>query len=259
MVLFLVAIVSSAYLVTSTFMGIDSGFVEFALDKGSGVVYAYIIIFDNFMLLVRQVNLMLGEGNLTRILTGRFYVPFEEERIFMFLDLQSSTVHAEKLGHIQYSQLLQDCFNDLSVIDAYLAEVYQYVGDEAVISWKYNEGLNDANCIRAFFAFKERIENRADHYQTKYGLVPVFKAGVNCGKVTTTEVGRYKREIAYHGDVLNTAARIQAKCNELNEELLVSKAIHLSLKEEAFRFDHKGEIPLRGKRNPLTIFSVHED
>lgn len=259
MTLFLLTIITTAYFFTTNFMGHESTYLEFAFDAGSGVTYLFILLFDNFMLILRQVTLMLGEGNLTKILTGRFYEPFEEERIFMFIDLQSSTTHAEKLGHVKYSQLLQDCFNDLSVIDDFKAQVYQYVGDEAVVSWKYNEGLKDANCLGAFYAFLDRLESRKEYYQDKYDLIPTFKAGVNCGKVTTTEVGRYKREIAYHGDVLNTAASIQAKCNELNEELLVSKAIHLSLKEEPYRFNHKGEIPLRGKRNPLTIYSVHQD
>ncbi len=256
--LFLLTIIVTAYLFTTSALDHQSTFLEFAFDKGSGVTYAYILLFDNFMLLLRQVNLMLGEGNLTKIITGQFYKPFEEERIFMFIDLQSSTTHAEKLGHVKYSLLLQDCFNDLSVIDDYRAQIYQYVGDEAVVSWKYNEGLNEANCLGAFYAFQERIEHRKNYYQSTYGFVPTFKAGVNCGKVTTTEVGRYKREIAYHGDVLNTAARIQAKCNELNEELLISKAIYLSLQNEPFKFEHKGEIALKGKKNPLVIYGVSQ-
>jgi adenylate cyclase len=35
-------------------------------------------------------------------------------------------------------------------------------------------------------------------------------------------VGDIKRDIAYHGDTLNTAARIQSVCNQYNKRFLTS-------------------------------------
>lgn len=126
---------------------------------------------------------MLGEGNLARILTGQFYEPHEEERIFMFIDLQSSTELAEQLGHIKYSRLIQDCFNDLSVTSKYYAQIYQYVGDEAVLTWEIDRGIQNDNCLNAFFAFKKQLESRKEHYLKEYNHLPFFKAGLNCGIV----------------------------------------------------------------------------
>ena len=74
-----------------------------------------------------------------------------------------------------------------------------------------------------YFAFKGRIDDKTGYYQETYGLVPEFKAGVNIGIATVTEVGDIKREIAYHGDVLNTAARIQGVCNQYGKKLLISE------------------------------------
>ena len=45
------------------------------------------------------------------------------------------------------------------------------------------------------------------------------------GVVTATEIGDIKREIAFHGDVLNTAARLEKKCNECNEKLIVTRHV----------------------------------
>lgn len=84
--------------------------------------------------ITKQINLKFGPGNLLNLLLGRFHKPRQDHRIFMFLDLKSSTTIAEKLGHIQYSQLLQDCFTDLTIVRDFKAEIYQYVGDEVVIS-----------------------------------------------------------------------------------------------------------------------------
>ena len=42
------------------------------------------------------------------------------------------------------------------------------------------------------------------------------------GMVTAVEVGDIKRDIAYHGDTLNTAARIQSICNSYEKKFLSS-------------------------------------
>ena len=54
---------------------------------------------------------------------------------------------------------------------------------------------------------------------------PEFKAGLSEGKITVTEVGDIKREIAYHGEVLHTAARLEKMCNNLNQKLLVTEIL----------------------------------
>ena len=80
----------------------------------------------------------------------------------MFIDLQSSTSIAEKLGHIRYSMLIRDCFNDLSVVIENEAEIYQYVGDEAVLTWKLSEGIRNQNCLNAFYNFKKYMRRKKD-------------------------------------------------------------------------------------------------
>jgi adenylate cyclase len=198
-----------------------------------------------------------GPGNLAKLLLGKFHHPREEERIFMFLDLKSSTTHAERLGHIRYSQLIQDCFHDLSVVTDQEAEIYQYVGDEAVICWELKKGLDKNNCVQAFFAFDGYLQTRANYYREKYGFVPEFKAGMNVGLVTVAEVGEIKREIAFHGDVLNTAARIQGKCNEFGKRILISEYLHEYLKNDSeLKSESLGSAELRGRKGTVGIYSV---
>ena len=142
------------------------------------------------------------------------------------------------------------------ILNRYNAEVYQYVGDEAVLNWKFNKGLKAANCIKIYFAFEQRLKRRAKYYNKKYNLQPIFKAGVHGGDLTVTEVGVIKKEIAYHGDVINTSARIQDECNKYNESLLVSDTIYSSIKRRDFIFRNLGNILLKGKEEPLKIYSV---
>ena len=67
-----------------------------------------------FALFILHISEKLGQGVLFNYLLGRYYKPKEDTRIFMFLDLTSSSTYAEKLGHIKYSSLIQDCFFDLT-------------------------------------------------------------------------------------------------------------------------------------------------
>lgn len=206
-----------------------------------------------------QINGLLGRGVLLKYVSGRYHRPRDEDRIFMFLDLDSATTLAERLGAQTYSALLRDFFYDLSdeVVEAQ-GEIVQYVGDELVVSWTEKKGLHDDNCVRLFYLAQRRIGELASSYHEKYGVVPSFKAGVHAGSVVVTEVGKIRREIAYHGDVVNTTARIAATCHELNRRLLLSARVVELLSDVDQRCDLEdlGVFPLRGKNEPVRLFSV---
>lgn len=251
--LFLSSLITLAYLIFAQ----NISYYNFVFEPGSFAIYLYIIVVDIFMFALRQINLFMGSNNLWKLFRGQFYTPREEERIFMFLDLKSSTTHAERLGHIQYSKLIQDCFNDLGVVMENEAEIYQYVGDEAILTWKLKEGLTRQNCLNAFYNFKNQLNQNATYYSNTYDCIPHFKAGVHAGIVTVTEVGKYKKEIAYHGDTINTAARIQSKCNEVGKELLISEKLKNKLGNNNFGFEQLGSIELKGKKEDVNLYAVN--
>ena len=84
-----------------------------------------------------EVSDNIGQSVLINFFTGKYHQPIEEERAYMFLDMKSSTTFAEKLGHQKYFKMLKEYYRDLSqpIVD-HGGEIYQYVGDEIVISWK---------------------------------------------------------------------------------------------------------------------------
>lgn len=226
-----------------------------------GALFVFYCFLIGFLIdFFKEVDKKFGPGNLSKMLKGEFYNPKEDERVFMFLDLKSSTAIAEKLGHIEYSKFIQDCFYDLEIVHNYKAEVYQYVGDEAVLTWDKEVGLENSNCLRAFFAFLDLLKSKTDYYQKKYGVIPEFKAGLNVGKITVAEVGEIKREIAYHGDTINTAARIQEKCNEFDKKVLISETLEQNLNStKDFKRNLVGDVLLKGKLNVVNIYSVERN
>lgn len=233
---------------------------DFVFSKQMLLLTIYIFLVGFFIDFFREVDKKFGPGNLWKMLRGEFYHPKEENRIFMFLDLKSSTTIAEKLGHSQYSQLIQSCFYDVSeLVIEHKADIYQYVGDEIVLTWSIEDGLEDLNCIRFYFKYRDLLESRRNYYEAKFGLVPQFKAGLEMGSVMVAEVGEIKREIAYHGDVLNTASRIQGCCNQFNRRILISENLENALSGITNNeYELMGDIQLKGKSKNLKIYAVSD-
>ena len=101
------------------------------------------------------------------------------------------------------------------------------------------------------------LARREPYYRKRYGLVPAFKAGVHCGMVVATEVGEIKSEIVFHGDVLNTAARIQGLCNSAGEDLLLSEDLAAKIVlPPTLQAAALGEHELKGKERAVGIVAV---
>jgi adenylate cyclase len=206
------------------------------------------------------VNDKYGPGVFRSFLLGKYFHPKREDRIFMFLDLRGSTTIAERLGEYQYFHFLKSIFRDATpgIINS-KGEIYQYVGDEIVISWKKDSGIQNANCLQCFFDIQQCFLDKASYYRETFdGIVPEFKAGLHYGFVMTGEIGVIKRDIAHSGDVLNTTARIQSKCNELGVNILISNHLleKLELLSTPFKPIIVGEMALRGKQQTVMLYSL---
>lgn len=213
------------------------------------------IVILNFIL---QSDRTFGPSRLANFLTGKYHLPVVEDRVFLFIDLKDSTTSAEQLGSIKYSMLIKDCFADINtLVRQFKGEIYQYVGDEVVITWKNSQAMEQPYCVDIFFAFKDLLESKVSYYQTKYGLLPKFKAGVNGGNVTATEIGDVKRDIAYHGDVLNTASRIQGECNKYGQIFLIEAKLFDRISgAKNYETTLIENLKLKGKHDIIDVYGV---
>ncbi|MGN7515299.1 MAG: adenylate/guanylate cyclase domain-containing protein [Allomuricauda sp.] len=199
----------------------------------------------------------LGQNVLLNFFSGKYHQPKEESRVFMFLDMKSSTSFAEQMGHKKYFRFLSDYYNQLSsAIIQYKGEVYQYVGDEIVVTWKKDDGLQYHNCIRCFYAMKQSLQKKRNYFEETYGVVPSFRAGLHLGQVTTGEIGALKKEIFFTGDVLNVTARIQQLCKPLQQEIIISEELAEQLKPDGLRLKSLGNMELEGRKKPVELFAA---
>jgi adenylate cyclase len=112
--------------------------------------------------------------------------------------------------------------------------------------------------IKAYFAFDKKLQSREEYYLNNFDVKPFFKCGIDCGEVTAAEIGDIKREIAYHGDVLNTAARIEKLCTQQKKKMLISEYLEKKLPKELNGFSKVfiGDFELRGKKEKIKIYSI---
>tara|TARA_R110000868_G_scaffold304437_21_gene565382 strand:- start:10281 stop:11393 length:1113 start_codon:yes stop_codon:yes gene_type:complete len=208
-------------------------------------------------LIYSAISENLGHQLLLNFFSGKYHQPKIEKRIFMFLDMKSSTTIAESLGHVTYFKLLDTYYNIMSdpIINSF-GEVYQYIGDEIVISWEPDKGINQANCIKCYFDIRDQLNEQKEVLFREFGFEIGFKAGIHFGETTIGEIGALKKEIVFTGDVLNTTARIQSLCKELKSDLLISGAVKELLPDSSYQYSSKGEIELKGRNKKEELFSV---
>jgi adenylate cyclase len=230
----------------------------FLSSLGEFVLVVYTLVIYSLLVLFLQINHLLGEGILWKFIMGKYHRPREEERIFMFLDMKSSTTIAEQLGHVRFYALLNEVFHEITqpVLQT-KAEIYQYIGDEVVLTWEVKHGLENSNCLKTFFMFQDSLLKNSERYLRDFGVTPAFKAGLHFGKVVSAQIGDLKREIVYNGDVLNTTARIQDECNKYRRDCLISGTLMNRLKPmNDFQWEKIETVTLRGKETEVELFSV---
>ena len=188
---------------------------------------------------------IVGVEHTLRLLIGNFKVPKNEKRLFLFIDLKDSTSITERIGHKKYSLLMREVYSIINdVCYKYYGEIYQYIGDEVIISWPTKNIESSDQAIKTYLEVKKEIQNRSEKFNETFGFIPEFWAGATSGEVTVVEIGTFKRHITYFGDALNMASRLTSLCKDVKTDFLVTT----NLIQESMEISSKdyGEFDLRG-------------
>lgn len=211
------------------------------------------------LFLITQLSIEFYEkyspGVFWDILIGRYIRPKDEIRIVMFLDLVDSTAIAEQLDSKLYFSFIRDFIYYVSIaLLEYNGRIYQYVGDEIVVSW-VKKSKNIDKCIKALVLSSKLLQRNRGYFMKRYGFVPEFKVGIHAGLVTVGEIGIIKKDIAISGDTMNTAARIRTACSEMNVKCLISKDV---IEGHILGWDKEsiGLVELKGKTDSIELYSL---
>ncbi|WP_198148361.1 adenylate/guanylate cyclase domain-containing protein, partial [Elstera litoralis] len=223
--------------------------------------FFFVVLFIEVM----QINQIMGRGTLGRFVMGYYHRPRLENRFFLFIDLIGSTHLAETLGPLAYQRFLNGVFQAASdPISDHQGEIYQYVGDQMVVTWTDAAGtggrkgaVRPLDCV---FALKQTLANLAPAYLKDYREAPAIRAALHYGEVVVGEIGDAKRDIAFHGDVLNATARLEGVAREYQGFFIASAAALDRLGPAGWPsgYDYRrlGPLPLRGKAAPVEAVLV---
>lgn len=207
-------------------------------------------------LLILEINEKYSPGVFTDIFIGKYLKPKEEKRIILFIDLKDSTPTAEKLGHKKYFFYIRDFIHHISLaLLEYDGLIYQYVGDEIVVSWLSTAG-NKNKCIQSVIRARRIIQRESNYYRREYDIVPEYRIGVHLGMVMVGEIGIVKKDLTMSGDAMNTTARIRTMTGELNQKFIGSADFVKNAGLEAWQVESLGSIDLKGKELPMELFAI---
>lgn len=228
-----------------------------------GALATFLLLF--FVVLLRRV---VGGKALAYLVLGRYRRHQAEDRIFLFLDMVGSTRMAEELGDLRASELIARVFFDIDEpVLHHGGHTHRYVGDAVMVTWTMERGLAGGACLRCALDVQDMMAARAEAYRAEFGWAPQFRAGLHGGRVIAGECGDSRRQIAYFGDTVNTAARIEAACRMLDRPVLASAALVDRLaprppapswdgRWDGIAFEDMGRHVLRGKAEPIGLYAV---
>lgn len=211
-----------------------------------------------FVLLLNLSRRLGGSRKVFEYFFKPFNAPSQLDRGFMFLDLNTSTTIAEKLGNQHYSQFIRKCFQllDQALDDHEGIEIYQYVGDEAILHWNFNDRATCQKALNLFYEYKTLLQMHAGHFENMFQVSPTFKAALHGGPVVKSEFGSKAIHTAFHGDVLNTASRMLNSCHRYHTDVLISESYFkkLNLPDSTRSYQQIDDVTLNGKLHKLTVY-----
>ena len=199
------------------------------------------------------------------LLLGKHRRPYAERRFFLFVDVVGSTAITERLGALEAHRFLAGVLSAVAEpIELCRGEIYQYVGDEIVITWVEADGVADARALRCSRRTMRRVASYV-RQQVSSGSSSDESMRRQPARVIVAnhagEVSQVRRAIVFHGDVMNTSGRLEQATREVGCFFIASAEALASLgPPPEIRTHDLGALALRGRVEPIHAFCVeHSD
>jgi adenylate cyclase len=219
---------------------------------------AYSIAVSVLFSLLLEISYFIGPRRFLRLIAGLHHAPREEERFVLFVDVAGSTGMAERLGDRRSHTMLDRVFGVFTgpVLD-FGGEIDQYIGDEMIVTWPAVSGASDGRALRCFLAMREALAKASRSFERDFGHAPQVRGSLHFGPVLVGEIGDIRRDIVFHGDVMNTAARLEEASRHVSGGFVVSRSAHERLGlVERIDLESLGTFSPRGRLEPLEIFGL---
>ena len=205
----------------------------------------------------RLVSLKIGRGALANFFLGAYHKPKVKERVFIFLVIKNAHEILQKSSVETYHAFLNEIYREVSIAALHnRGYIYEYVEDLVIIYWKGNEKKLDQALINFHNEVKAALKNKEQYFFGAFNDVPELNWAAHGGEVIQAEIGELKTEIVFHGDVLNTTARISGLVSKENTFIISNFILDRIQTIAGIKATAIGEIELRGKSKPIPLFTL---
>jgi adenylate cyclase len=180
--------------------------------------------------------------------------------VIWYFDLQGFTKLAETTPGDRMIAMLNDYFGAVvGAVEAYGGDVLKFMGDGLLAIFKFADD-GSAGCSRAIAAADELFGTMAaiNDRRGAEGLVLTnFSLALHLGELMYGNIGAEDRlDFTVIGPAVNMAARLQAMCRPLEQDLIISSAMAGSAVRERKRIVSIGRYVLRGIPEPQELFTL---
>lgn len=181
--------------------------------------------------------------------------PQKRVATILFTDIQDFTRISEGLAAEQLMTTLNEYFSSLvEIVERHGGVVIQFQGDGFLVSFNVpvEDPAHAQNAVRA----AQEIEQLINHRRFGEGVEFITRVGINSGVVIAGPVGAENRHsYTVLGDTVNLAARLEAINKDYGTRIMVAESTRV-LAGHSFRFRPLGEIAVRGKSEPVSVFTL---
>jgi len=178
----------------------------------------------------------------------------------LFADVRGSTALSENAEPEVWLAQLNEYMSEMTeAIFEYNGYLDKFMGDGIMAIWNaFGTQQHHAKfAVRAALTMLERLEALNEYWRGADDRTP-FRIGIglHTGSAVLGDAGsEQRRQYTAIGDVVNTAARIEAMNKELGTAFIISQTT-ADETEALFELREIGEMPVRGRTQPIGVYEV---
>jgi class 3 adenylate cyclase len=191
--------------------------------------------------------------------TGVRHLAEKRQVTVMFADLRGFTALSETHAAELLVEILNGYFEEMSVaITAHQGTVSKFIGDGLMATfgaivpnpWQARDAVEAALAMRAALARYNETLRATGRPELAFGI------GIHGGVAIAGVIGSARLvDLTVIGDVVNTAARVEALTRSHGVDILITDAVKQGL-DERIILDEMPAAELKGKREPMITWSV---
>jgi len=175
----------------------------------------------------------------------------------MFIDVCGFTAITEQVPANTVVQLLNSLFDNIvKEILAQGGHVDKFMGDAVMSVFRGDYHLDKA--IDVALVVREQLKNMAEIQLGDISYKPEVSIGINSGEMVSGNIGSasLKRlDYTVIGDTVNLSQRLQSAAKA--GQIIITEEVYHKAKE-SFKCEKIGEVVLKNKAKPVTIYEVIE-